>query len=125
MTNPNTVEHGEITGITGTPGQVETDTDRITVQSLAELLGLDLEIKGRADANLRESWSASLGRSEIKNGGILAGAVGFGVSAQEALVDLCATIAGQRLVIDAYSEDRREFNVPKDLWVRVPPNKLK
>jgi hypothetical protein len=90
----------------------------MTIEELAVLLGKQLQIVRQPNTSLEKPWQAQIVRTEVKNGGILTGEYGSGVTPGEALANYCTLIAGQRLVVDAWSEKRLEINVPSDLEVQ-------
>lgn len=85
----------------------------VTLEQFAEIIGVDIELRRYAGQNGR--WSAQLERTEVKDGGCLVGAYGDGASPQSAMANYATRLAGQRIVVNAYSDNRREFNVPEDL----------
>jgi hypothetical protein len=90
----------------------------MTVEGLAVLLGKQLRIVRQPNVALDKPWQAQIVGTEVKNGGILTGTYGSGVTPGEALAHYCTLIAGQRLVVDARSEIRMEITVPSDLEVQ-------
>ncbi len=64
----------------------------------------------------RESnrYYASFDRVEIKEGGMLRGSYGDGATPEEAIENYLGEIRGRRLVFAAYSDCRREIDVPNE-----------
>ena len=63
----------------------------------------------------KDEWGASIIGGEIKEGAMLGGGNGWGPSPLAALQDLCRKLAGKRLVLDAFKDSRKEFNIPSSL----------
>lgn len=91
----------------------------MTVEQLALMLGRRLEIVRQPNAALGDPWQASINGAEIKDGAMLSGAYGRGVTPMEALSHYCTLIAGRTLVLNAYRESRTEINVPADLTAQA------
>lgn len=65
--------------------------------------------------NQNGRWSASISGAEIKKGSILSGDFGNGTTPEEAIKDYLEKIEGKLLVLGAYTDNRREYNVPENL----------
>lgn len=77
----------------------------------AKVLGLQIEV-----ATSAVGWSASVKRCEVKRDGMLGAVVGFGATPDGALADCAAKISGKRVAVDAYTPQRREYDVPELEW---------
>ena len=89
---------------------------KITLSELADILGINLEIVRYPNQNNR--FSCSFERSEAKKNKddiFLTGTYGNGRSPQAAMRDYVRNIRGLLLIINAYSPNRKEFQVPTDL----------
>lgn len=71
----------------------------------------------RSNPSLEKPWQASFEHAEVKNGGMLTSAYGQGKTPNEALEHYVHLIAGETLVFGAYTDDRNEVNVPKNIQV--------
>ena len=85
----------------------------MNILDYADALNLELEI--RYYPNQERRFCARFARAEIKKGGLLAGVHGSGSSPANAVEDYVTQLRGERLIIGAYSDSRREFDVPKNL----------
>ena len=52
---------------------------------------------------------------EVKKGGILCSAWGAGKSKKQAQNDYASKLAGQTIILNAMTDNRREFNIPDTL----------
>ena len=59
-----------------------------------------------------DRWSASIKRCEISDDGFLIGRFGNGHNPDDAINDYIKKIRGKVIVINALSENRKEFHVP-------------
>ena len=91
----------------------------MTVEDLALMLGRRLEIVRQPNSDLGEPWQAQINGAKVKEGALLSGAYGRGMTPMEALNHYCTLIAGRTLVLNAYRDSRTEINVPGDLTVGV------
>ena len=55
--------------------------------------------------------------TEIRKGGLLVSSYGEGTSVIEAKKDYCKKISGQVLVINAYTDGRKEIRLPKGITI--------
>ncbi|TSC88875.1 MAG: hypothetical protein G01um10143_772 [Parcubacteria group bacterium Gr01-1014_3] len=90
----------------------------MTIFELAELIDADLVVT-KTDEN---GYYAKFEHGELTDGSILMSECGRGRSPNGAIREYIQKIRGQRLVIDAYKETRREFVIPVTLvykpWTR-------
>ena len=90
----------------------------MNITEYADILNLNIEINYYHNQNNR--WSANFGSSEIKDNSssaILKSEYGTGKSPREAIEDYLNLISGKVLVINAMSDNRREYMVPDNLEV--------
>ncbi len=80
---------------------------------LCDVLDVELDLKYYPNQNGR--WVAKLSHAEISEGGFLTGVHGNGKTPEEAINDYVAEIKGQRVIFNAYSDDRKEFVMPENL----------
>lgn len=88
----------------------------MTIEELADILGVNLVIRRYANQNNR--YTAEFERTEIKiqkESVFFYGEHGTGKTPQEAISDYAKKIRGKWLVINAYSNNRKEFGVPRTL----------
>ncbi len=85
----------------------------MNISEFADMIDQDIIIHRYSSQNGR--WSASFDHGEIKEGIMLRGEYGDGLSPNEALSTYARKIRGKKIVFDAYKERRKEFTVPTDL----------
>lgn len=78
---------------------------------------LTLEVDERSITSKHPRWYVSIERAEIKDGACLMSLSGNGWTELEAMTDLILQINGRRMVVNAYGNDRREFDVPNELYI--------
>lgn len=83
------------------------DVPKITLQNFAETHDLVMKVRGSEGR-----YMASFDHAEVKEGGMLASAVGRGKTVDEAIANYIPHIRGKLLVIDAMLPSRREIAVP-------------
>lgn len=76
---------------------------------------INMQINVRRYSNQNERWVAGFEHCEIKEGGCLTSSYGSGHSCDGAIEDYIRKISGKRIVLNAYSDLRREFTVPMGL----------
>jgi hypothetical protein len=76
-------------------------------------LTISVRERARALGNLPR-WIASFQHVEIMEGGMLRSASGNGETPEAAVADYARIIAGHRLVCNAYTSDRKEFQAPNE-----------
>lgn len=87
---------------------------KTTIEEFAEKHGLVMEVTERALPNSNDSrYFASFENSDIKEGSMLIGAFGNGATPEEAIANYAKRISLQKLVVDAFGENRKEFSVPR------------
>ncbi len=90
---------------------------RMTLEQYAKLYGLDLAVQGHyntngfANTSNHIQWAARLVNTEIHEGEFLKSCTGFGPTPEEAIDDCAANISGKVLVVQRYTEPRREIEV--------------
>ena len=89
----------------------------MTLDELSYILETELEVSTHLDTSSNKvSFHVKFPYSEIKEGGVLTTASGFGKTLTQARKNLCRNLAGKRLVFNAYNMDkRREYNIPPTL----------
>lgn len=80
----------------------------MNVRDFFEAINVELEVTEIA----KGSYRAQGRYCEIKDDCVLIGESGRGATSKQALADYATRISGKRLVVDAMSPNRREFNVP-------------
>lgn len=92
------------------------------IEEFADVIGVDIIITRHNNFNpvtgtpKDKCWTASLKYAEIKEGSILSSQSGRGKTPDEAINNYCEAISGERIILNAMSETRRqEYNVPADL----------
>jgi hypothetical protein len=86
----------------------------MTIQEFAERNGLTLVVRERrvaADSPVR--YHAAFEGAEVMNRGMLEGAYGDGASPDRAIDDYAAHISLKRLAVGAFTDKRREIDVPR------------
>lgn len=89
----------------------------ISFEDFAAKHGLTMRVNERpASIGLGPSrrYYASFVGAEVKDGPFLRGEYGDGVTKAEAISNYSRIILGQRLVIDAYTKERREIQCPNE-----------
>jgi len=86
----------------------------MNIEEYADALNVDLII--RRYCNQDNRYMAEFENAEIKEGNCPNGIYGSGKTAAEAIVDYVEQIKGKRIIFNAGHENRREYNVPKDLY---------
>jgi hypothetical protein len=84
----------------------------MTIEEFAENNNLIMEIHERNDPKLPKHY-AHFKLSDIKEGSCLIGKFGDGETEQEAIRNYAKEISGQLLVIGAFSNNRRNIQVPR------------
>jgi hypothetical protein len=85
------------------------------ISELSMIVGQPLKIIRQPNPALDLPWQAIIENSETLRDGMLTGAYGRGATPEEALKHYCTLIAGERLVMNSYTDRRQEINVPIDL----------
>ena len=96
------------------------ELDRCGIDSFADRHGLVMELHERkVDVNgsfpwitANHRWYAHFNHTETKEGPCLVSTHGNGPTQQAAIVDYARQISGKLLVINAFSSDRKEIQVP-------------
>ena len=86
--------------------------EEMTIEEFAENNNLIMEVHERDNPKLPRCY-AHFKHSEIKDGICLSGKFGDGETEQEAIRNYAKEISGQMLVIGAFSNDRRNIQVPR------------
>jgi hypothetical protein len=86
----------------------------INLFTFLDTINCNLELRRYANQNGR--WLAQIERAELKEGHILSGSYGTGKNPEQAIEDYVQRIKGKLLVINAASDERKEFKVPKTLY---------
>lgn len=94
----------------------------VDIAKFAEEHGLEMEIRERGPSLMSDMgmdymkrFYAKFKDSGIKEGCMLAGVYGNGATPEQAIQNYCHKIQGRLLVIGAYSDVRREIQVPEKL----------
>jgi hypothetical protein len=90
----------------------------MSIGELSDLL--DIQIEMTRYPNQSNRWTAKFKSCETKDkksDPVLTGTYGNGFSPSEALSDYAYAIRGKVLIIDSYTERRREFVVPEKITV--------
>jgi len=87
---------------------------RMPIEDFADMHGLVMEINERrnAAANRLHRYYANFQHTEVKDGGFLCSAFGNGNTPDEAVADYAREISEKRLVLNAYTPDRKEIDAP-------------
>jgi hypothetical protein len=88
---------------------------RMTLKEFAELHDLVMEVGERPRWGWKDDssrWHAGFRRTEVKGDGVLIGVSGNGPTPEGAIADYASKLPGETLVIDAYTDRRREILVP-------------
>lgn len=98
---------------------LETESPMCSLEDFAEKHGLELVVTERIlDGWHRERntprYIARFKNTEIKRGACLAGVYGEGDSPENAIKEYAQCIIGERLIINAMANDRREIVAPNE-----------
>lgn len=85
---------------------------RLTIEEFADQHFLTMVVQERSKKHGLPRFYASFENSEIKGDGILIGMCGNGETEEAAIKDYGERISGETLVLDAYTDSRREIQVP-------------
>ena len=94
--------------------KVEPLAPRMTFDEFCETHGLDLVAHERPLRHNLPRWHVSSPGLEIMGNGILTSTFGDGDTPEEAKLAYAERLRGERLVVNAYREERREFNAPNE-----------
>jgi hypothetical protein len=83
------------------------------LEKFADIIGVDLKITYYA--NQQGRFCVQFYNGELMHNGMLRSAHGNGKTYEEAARDYAKEIRGGKLAIDAFTNLRKEFNVPEDL----------
>jgi len=83
--------------------------ERMTIEEFAEKHDLVMEVVRRKGGN----YYAHFQRAEVKDGSILIGTSGEGLTEDEAISNYATEISDKLLVIGAYTKERREIWAPQ------------
>jgi hypothetical protein len=89
--------------------------NNMTIEQFSDLIGVDLIITYYA--NQENRFCCHFKDTAIKEKGLLRYTHGNGNSYKMAVDDYIERIRGETIVTNAYSGDRKEFNVPKYLGI--------
>ncbi len=88
----------------------------MNLQELGELIEMTLIIRERPKIIKERRWYVSHEHVEVLGqGGFLTSPCGNGDTIQDALEDYVSQLRGNTLVTDAWSVNRREYQVPESL----------
>lgn len=76
---------------------------------------MSVKERSRSTRNLKRFY-ASLDNAEVRDSSFLVGLVGDGNDINEAIQRLALELRGKHVVINAYSENRRQADAPND-WI--------
>lgn len=85
----------------------------MTLEEFADIINVDINLTRYANQDNR--WCASFESAEIMRGGCLLSTYGDGTTPQEAISEYTEIIAGQKIAVGAYTDNRREYTVPKNI----------
>lgn len=91
---------------------------KVNFYDFLDIIGSNLIIKRYNNQN--ERWTCSIEYGEIKDfkeSSIISATYGDGKNPKEAICDYINKIQGKLLVIDPVSKDRKEYNVPNNLYI--------
>lgn len=88
----------------------------MTISEFSDVANVTIEI--RCSPRSSGPWIADIERGEIKGHGVLTSTTGWGKTPSEALEAMIKGIRGKTLVIGAYTDARREIQIPKTLVVQ-------
>jgi hypothetical protein len=94
---------------------VITHAPRISIEEFAERHDLVMEVGERPRWGWKDDssrWHAAFKGAEVKGDGVLIGEYGGGPTPEGAIADYASKLPGKTLVIDAYTDRRREILVP-------------
>lgn len=100
------------------------DIPEVTIQDFAKRRGIWIQIRERRPSVVQElgesfrfyaTFKPSVQTKVCPEHPVLCGVTGNGRTPQEALEDLCRSVEGKYLVIDAFSSGRIEFYAPEKL----------
>jgi len=82
-----------------------------TIEEFAENHNLEMVVNERENIppSISGRFYASFKHCDLKDGGMLCGAYGDGITPENAIKEYAKRINGELLVFNAYSEDRREI----------------
>ena len=83
------------------------------VTELCDAIDAQIEVLYHPNQNFR--WSAKFKGGEIIQDGCLISSFGNGKTPQEAVENYAAKIRGKRICFGAFTANRREFVMPKEL----------
>ncbi len=82
----------------------------MTLTEVGIITGELLEIK-----KVKNSFHVCFPRAEVKDGAFTIGVYGHGNTKIKAKKDYCKQIAGKRIVVNPYSQNREEFSLPLNI----------
>ncbi len=85
---------------------------REKIEVFADKHGFEMTVIERTHLPAQNKYYASFDHVEVKNGGILTGTYGDGATDEESIADYASQISGERLVFDAYGQNRKEVTAP-------------
>lgn len=85
----------------------------MTLKEIAYVTGTKLQVKKTCEGFCAEFYLA-----EIKGCGILRSASSFGKTKDIALLNLTKEVQGRTLVMNAYTPNRKEINIPSKVTVK-------
>lgn len=87
--------------------------ERSTIGKFADKHGLVMVVTERNNPDIvNGKYFASFENAEVMESGMLKGAYGNGQTEESAIEHYAIEISGKRLALNAYTEGRRELNVP-------------
>lgn len=88
--------------------------DQITIEDFADRKGFEMVVNERPKPEGDPSrYSAHFDGVEVMDRGCLGGEYGNGATPEEAIQDYAKRISLKRIAHGAYTENRREFDVPR------------
>lgn len=69
----------------------------------------------RTERNIDGEFTVHFGRSEIVGDGVLIGFCGRGTTYIKAKKDLCSQMQGKKIAINAWTPQRKEFQLPEKI----------
>ena len=87
---------------------------KIHFSTYLDIIECDLIL--RRHANQDDRWLAQIEHCDVKEDGVLAGSYGDGKTPEEAIMDYIDQIEGKCIAINAYTDKRREYNVPVSIF---------
>lgn len=82
----------------------------MTLEEFCQVLDLELVVRMRSHDR---TWIASLKGAEVMENGMLVSEYGDSTRPDWALRDYAKKISGKRIVVNAMTESRKEYNVPE------------